>query len=155
MSTFPFLGFPPGTINVNSNLFLFLCFSFTRKKFSSVEEEAYQKAAKVFNLHCKHDLFAGKVFNTLTLFAPIKLNMNNMIVNDNIRCSRIKWKKTTKKYTFSSPENQDIYFLPSVYMVVKKNNRECFSFPRSTIRLHLNHWESVNHTSYMKTQVFA
>ena len=155
MSTFPFLGFPPGTINVNPNLFLFLCFSFTQKRFSSVEEEAYQKAAKVFNLHWKHGLFAGKVFNTLTLFAPIKLNMNNMVINDNIRCSRIKWKKQQRNL-FSKVQKTKVYisFL-LFYTVVKKNNRECFSFPRSTIRLHLNHWESVKQTSYMKTQVFA
>ena len=36
-------------------------------------------------------------------------------------------KKTTKKYTFSSPENQDIYFLPSVlYSSQEKQQRVLF-----------------------------
>ena len=46
-----------------------ICFSFFAflSPGKSVEDEVYQKAAKVFNLHCKHDLFAGKVFRTLML----------------------------------------------------------------------------------------
>ena len=152
MSTFPFLVSPLGQSMPTPICFSFFAFLSPGK---SVEDEVYQKAAKVFNLHCKHGLFAGKVFNTLTLFAPIKLNMNNMFINDNIRCSRIKWKKQQRNI-LSLVQKTKIYisFL-LFYTVVKKNNRECFSFPRSTIRLHLNHWESVNHTSYMKTQGFA
>ena len=36
--------------------------------------------------------------------------------------------KKTKKYTFSSPENQDIYFLPSVLCISQEKQEKVLFF---------------------------